>query len=247
LNHSTDGLRSRVIADVPVAVIDFETTGMWAGSDRVVEVAVVRIEHNREPELVLDTLVNPTQRMGCTWVHGITDRDVVDAPRFEQVAGRLLQAISGCVVAAYNVSFDLRFLEAELARVGVRHEFPHMCLMYLRPMLGLGKHCALSRACWSHGIPMGRAHAAAPDAHAAACLWTVYRNEIAGRNIRTFAELAAVKPYKFTGSFCCSTHSGECQNDAVQVPLKGRGRLPLASSLPRVGSLENVAQVPENK
>ena len=244
MNQSAKGLRSRAIADVPVAVVDFETTGMWAGSDRVVEVAVVRVEHGREPELVLDTLINPDRRVGCTYVHGITDRDVADAPRFEQVAGRLLRAISGCVVAAYNVSFDLRFLEAELARVGVRHEFPHLCLMYLRPMLGLGKHCALSRACWSHGIPMGRAHAAAPDAHAAACLWTVYRNEIAGRNIRTFAELAAVKPYKFTGSFDRSPHSGECPDEHVGVPLKGRGGLPLASRLPRVGSLENVAQVP---
>jgi DNA polymerase-3 subunit epsilon len=158
-----------------------------------------------------------------------------------------LRAISGCVVAAYNVSFDLRFLEAELARVGVQHAFPHMCLMYLRPMLGLGKHCALSRACWSHDIPMGRAHAAAPDAHSAACLWTVYRNEIAGRNIRTFAELAAVKPYKFTASFDCSPRPDECHDDCVEVPLMGRGRLPLTSSLPRVGSLENVAQVPGNK
>jgi DNA polymerase-3 subunit epsilon len=247
LNPTTDGLRSCAIADVPIAVVDFETTGMWAGSDRVVEVAVVRVEHGREPELVLDTLVNPVRRMGCTFVHGITDRDVADAPRFEQVAGRLLRAISGCVVAAYNVSFDLRFLEAELGRVGVRHEFPHLCLMYLRPMLGLGKHCALSRACWSHGIPMGRAHAAAPDAHAAACLWTVYRDEIAGRNIRTFAELAAVKPYKFTASFDCSPHSGECSDDHARVPLKGRGHVPLGSRLPRVGSLESVPQVAENK
>ena len=217
-----NGLLARSIADVPVAVLDFETTGMWAGADRVVEVAVVRVEPGHGPELVLDTLVNPNRRMGCTYVHGITDRDVADAPRFEQVAGRLLRAVAGCVVAAYNVSFDLRFLETELARVGVRHAFPHLCLMYLRPMLGLGKHCALSRACWSHGIPMGRAHAAAADAHAAAGLWTVYRNEIAGRNIRTFADLAAVKRYKFTGSFDRSPHPGDGPDDPAPVPLKGR-------------------------
>ena len=142
-----DGLLSSPIADVPVAVLDFETTGMWAGVDRVVEVAVVRVEPGRGPELVLDTLVHPGRRVACTYVHGITDRDVVDAPRFEHVAGRLLQALRGCVVAAYNVAFDLRFLEAELALAGVRHEFPHLCLMYLRPMLGLGKHCRLSAAC----------------------------------------------------------------------------------------------------
>lgn len=217
-----NGLLARPIADVPVAVLDFETTGMWAGVDRVVEVAVVRVEPGRGPELVLDTLVNPNRRVGCTFVHGITDRDVVDAPRFEQVAGRLLRAVAGCVVAAYNAAFDVRFLEAELDRVGVRHSFPHLCLMYLRPMLGLGKHCRLSAACHAHGIPLGRAHAAAPDADAAARLWTIYRDEIDGRNIRTFAELAAVKRYKFTGSFDRDPHSGDGLHDPPDIPLKGR-------------------------
>ena len=221
-----EGLLTRLIADVPVAVVDFETTGMWAGADRVVEVAVVRVEPGRGPELVLDTLINPNRRMGCTYVHGITDRDVVDAPRFEQIAGRLLRAISGCVVAAYNAAFDVRFLEAELDRVGIRHAFPHLCLMYLRPMLGLGKHCRLSAACWAHGIPLGRAHTAADDAHAAAALWSVYREEIAGRNIQTYAELAAVKPYKFTGSFYCCPHPGNWQDTHTTVSLKGRARLP---------------------
>jgi DNA polymerase III subunit epsilon len=237
LNGLANGLLGQPIGDVPVAVIDFETTGMWAGADRAVEVAVVRVEPGRGPELVLDTLINPNRRMGCTYVHGITDRDVVDAPRFEQVAGRLLQAVSGCVVAAYNAAFDVRFLEAELGRVGVQHAFPHLCLMYLRPMLGLGKHCKLSAACWAHGVPLGRAHAAAADAHAAAGLWTVYRNEIAGRNIRTFADLAAVKRYKFTGSFDRHPHPGHGSDDHSIVPLKGRARLPSVPRLPRVGSL----------
>jgi DNA polymerase III subunit epsilon len=221
LTSPSDGLLSHAIADVPVAVLDFETTGMWAGIDRVLEVAVVRVEPGRGPELVLDTLVNPGRRVGCTYVHGITDRDVADAPRFEQVAGRLLRAVAGCVVAAYNVAFDLRFLEAELGHVGVRHPFPHLCLMYLRPMLGLGRHCRLSAACRAHGIPLTQAHAAAPDAHAAARLWTVYRDKIAGRNIRTFADLAAVKRYKFTGSFGRVPHPGG-SDDPIAVPLKGR-------------------------
>jgi DNA polymerase-3 subunit epsilon len=221
LTGPPDGLLSSPIADVPVAVLDFETTGMWAGVDRVVEVAVVRVEPGRPPELVLDTLVHPGRRVGCTYVHGITDRDVADAPRFEQVAGRLLRAVAGCVVAAYNVAFDLRFLEAELGQAGVRHAFPHLCLMYLRPMLGLGKQCRLSAACRAHGIPLTQAHAAAPDAHAAARLWTIYRDEIAGRNIRTFADLAAVKRYKFTGSFGRAPHPGG-SDDPMAVPLKGR-------------------------
>jgi DNA polymerase III subunit epsilon len=219
---TSNGLHARAIADQPIAVIDFETTGMMPGNDRVVEASVVRVEPGREPELVFDTLINPNRRMDCTSVHGITDHDVIDAPRFEQVVCRFLKAISGCVVAAYNVSFDMRFLNFELNRVCVDHAFPHLCLMYLRPMLGLGRHCKLADACWAHGVPLSNAHAAGPDALAAAGLWSVYREEIANRNIRTFAELAAVKRYKFTGSFRCTPHPGPNGDGPATARLKGR-------------------------
>jgi DNA polymerase-3 subunit epsilon len=215
------GLWTRPIAEVPVAVLDFETTGMWAGVDRVVEISVVRVEPGREPDLALNTLVNPNRRMGCTYVHGITDRDVVDAPRFEQVGGRVLRAVAGCVVAAYNAAFDVRFLESELGQLGVRHSFPHLCLMYLRPMLGLGRHCRLGVACRAHGIPLTFSHTAAADAQAAAQLWTIYRREIESRNIRTYAELAAIKRYKFTGSFDCEPHAGDGRDDPP-ISLKPR-------------------------
>jgi DNA polymerase III subunit epsilon len=226
----TNGLLGRAIADLPVAVLDFETTGMRPGPDRVVEVSVVRVEPGRGPELVLDTLVNPNRRMGCGWVHGITDRDVADAPRFEQVAGRVLEAVAGCVVAAYNAAFDIRFLEFELGRCGVRHAFPHLCLKYLRPLLGLGRHCGLEAACRAHAIPHTQAHAAATDAQAAARLWTVYRDAMARRGVRTFADLAGLKPYKFVQSFARDPHPGVPVRDAL--PLKAR-----ASRGSRVGWL----------
>src|SRR5437899_8402986 len=95
------------IAETPVAVLDFETTGLSPGRDRVVEVAVVRVEPGQPPRLVLDTLVNPRRRMACTEIHGITDADVADAPEFAEIADDLQAAIGGCALAAYNVYFDL--------------------------------------------------------------------------------------------------------------------------------------------
>ncbi|HJZ93871.1 MAG TPA: 3'-5' exonuclease, partial [Gemmataceae bacterium] len=191
------GLLGCAIDDTPVAVLDFETTGMSPGYDRVVEVSVVRIDPGGLAELVFDTLVNPGRRVAATHVHGITDRDVIDAPRFELIAGRLLQALAGSVVAAYNVYFDLPFLDFELRRAGVCYEFPHLCLMYLRPMLGIGVRCRLSAACRAHGIAHTLVHTAAPDAVAAAGLWPVYRRAMARRDVRTFGDLAVLKPYKF--------------------------------------------------
>ena len=229
--RKANGLLGRKIADVPVAVFDFETTGMYAGYDRVVEVSVVRVEPRGEPELVLDTLVNPSRRVDATFIHGITDRDVADAPRFDQIANRVLQAVSGCVLAAYNVAFDMRFLESELGLAGFRHAFPHLCLMYMRPMLGLGRQCKLPVACREHGIPLTGAHAAAHDALASAKLWDVYAKDMAERNVTTFAELAAIGRYKFTQSFGCAPHAeAPARVDRDAVRLKCRSIAPSRTS-----------------
>jgi DNA polymerase III epsilon subunit-like protein len=90
----------------------------------VIELAVVRIEPNEKPHLVLDTLINPSRRVAATEIHGITDRDVADAPHFEEIAGNVASAISGSVFASYNVYFDIKFLQEELSRVGIPRNCP---------------------------------------------------------------------------------------------------------------------------
>src|SRR4051812_39854758 len=119
------GSEALKILETPLTVIDFETTGLDAGFDRVVEVCVARIEPGCQPRIVMDTLINPGRRMDATFVHGITDADVRHAPRFEDVVPDFIEAISGSVVTAYNVSFDLRFLRDELGRCGVAAIPPH--------------------------------------------------------------------------------------------------------------------------
>lgn len=194
------GIAGFVIRETPVSVIDFETTGMHPGRDRVVEMTVVRCEPGEEPRLVLDTLVNPERKVGAIDIHGITD-DVRDAPRFGDVAGDLLDAIKGSVFTAYNVYFDLKFLRSELERLGVTSEPPHFCSMYLRPMLGIGKRRKLDEACESQGIELARAHTAADDAMATAKLYRTYLDQIEQRGARTFGELGKLKSYKFVESF----------------------------------------------
>ncbi|MEK6531001.1 MAG: 3'-5' exonuclease [Deltaproteobacteria bacterium] len=102
--NPNDGIATKKIAEMPVAVIDFETTGLTAGYDRIVEVAVARIDPGERPRLIFDTLVNPLRPMAATEIHGITDKDVADAPRFKDIAGELLAAIKDCVLAAYAES-----------------------------------------------------------------------------------------------------------------------------------------------
>jgi DNA polymerase III subunit epsilon len=198
---NSPGISHRAIADTPVTVVDTETTGLYAGGDRVIEIAVVRAEPGTEPKVLVDTLVNPRRPVAATEIHGISDEDVADAPTFEDVAPAVVDALCHSVFASYNVYFDARFVREELRRIGMRTFPPHLCLMYLRPMLGLGRKCSLRDACADSGVTHSKAHHAAADAMAAAALWTRYVQACGRSGVRTFGELAALRDYKFTTSF----------------------------------------------
>lgn len=194
-------ISSRAILETPLAIVDLETTGFSPGGDKIVEVAVARVDPGIAPALVLDTLVDPQRPMAATEIHGITARDVVGAPTFSDIAGNLVDALKGAALGAYNVYFDLRFLQSEFTSAGVDFLPPHLCMMYMRPMLALGDKCTLSTACRAHGILGDSTHVAASDVLATARLWQFYTTVLATRGITTFDELAKLKSYKFTKSF----------------------------------------------
>lgn len=214
---SLSGIYHRAIAETPIAVVDTETTGLYPGGDRIIEIAVVRANPGAEPTVVLDTLVNPERPVSATEIHGITDHDVADAPTFREIAGHVVEALRGSVFASYNVYFDSKFVREELRRAGVRTFPPHLCLMYMRPMLGMGRKCSLRDACADSGVKHSSAHHAAADALAAVALWKQYLAQCGRDGVRTFRELADLKSYKFTSSFddpllgddtLCETHRG---------------------------------------
>jgi hypothetical protein len=95
----------------------------------------------------------------------------------------------------------MRFLNYELGNAGINREPPHFCLMYMRPMLGLGSRCKLEDACRNHGVDYSASHVAANDAMAAGKLFTQYLAEINRRGVSTYADLASLKSYKFNESF----------------------------------------------
>jgi len=213
------GILDRPVMETPLAVLDFETTGLNAAGDRVIEVAVVRLEPGRGPQLALNTLINPQRPVAATHIHGIRDRDVIDAPTFREISGELVHALEGCVLAAYNAYFDMRFLDWEMHAAGLADRPPYLCLMFLRPLLGLGRRCGLDQACRVHAIEHATAHTAADDALAAARLWGTYVPAMVDRSIRTFRDLAEWGRYKFTESF---TRPPLRSEDTLLPPLRAR-------------------------
>jgi DNA polymerase III subunit epsilon len=105
----------------PLAVIDLETTGINLGTDRIVEIAIVKVAPDGK-KIVKRKLINPEIPISATSVaiHGITDEMVKDAPTFKQVANELKQFIEHCDLAGYNSNrFDIPLLAEEFLRIGM--------------------------------------------------------------------------------------------------------------------------------
>jgi len=105
----------------PIAFIDLETTGINPGTDRIVEIAIIKILTDGTRS-VKRKLLNPEMPIprGASDVHGITDEMVKDAPTFKEVAHELKQMLDGCDIAGYNSNrFDIPMLVEEFLRADV--------------------------------------------------------------------------------------------------------------------------------
>lgn len=152
------------------AVIDFETTGFSpAKGDRAVEVGVVLLAPDGFREGEWDTLLNPMRDVGPSWVHGITDDDVQQAPEFAEVAGALSELLAGRVLVAHNLAFDARFLDGEYRRLGYELGVgggSGLCTMQLARRYAPGRQVTLEACCERCGISRYAAHCALDDARA---------------------------------------------------------------------------------
>jgi len=151
-----------------LAGIDVETTGLNPyRHDRVIELAALITGLNGETIREFVTLINPERDIGPTSIHGLTQSDIILAPRFAEIAGPFLDMLDGCVLlAGHNIRFDHSFLSAEFERLG--STLPNGTTMCTMTLAGGG---ALSSCCDDYGISFdGNKHAALNDARAAAKL-----------------------------------------------------------------------------
>jgi len=110
--------------DRPLVVFDTETTGTNPRTDRIVEIACVKIHPDGRREEWVRRL-NPRLPIprASTAIHGIHDEDVRDAPGFREVAAELARFLEGCDLGGYNITgFDLPVLRTEFLRAGVPFE-----------------------------------------------------------------------------------------------------------------------------
>lgn len=109
----------------PLIFLDLETTGLDISKDRIVEIALLKINPNGSEEEVLKR-VNPEIPIPAeaAAVHGIKNEDVADEPTFKQIARELAAFVKGCDMAGFNSNrFDIPLLAEEFIRAEVEIDF----------------------------------------------------------------------------------------------------------------------------
>ena len=101
-------------------VLDTETTGLDANSERIIEVACLELENFVATGRNFQTYVNPQQPVSAEAlaVHGLSDDFLKNHPPFQRIASDIISFIDGAPLIIHNASFDLAFLHAEFKRIG---------------------------------------------------------------------------------------------------------------------------------
>ena len=148
------------------AIIDIETTGGQFNEEGITEIAIYKFDGSEVVDQFI-SLVNPEKPIQPFVVKltGINNAMLRSAPKFFEVAKRIVEITEGCILVAHNTSFDYRILRCEFNRLGYDFVKPTLCTVELskklipeQPSYSLGK---LVRAL---GIPMSDRHRASGDA-----------------------------------------------------------------------------------
>lgn len=153
----------------PIAFIDLETTGLNLATDRIVEIAIVKLLPDGQ-KIVKRKLVNPEMPIpaASTELHGISDEMVKDAKTFKQLASELKQVLDGCDLAGYNSNrFDIPLLVEEFLRASVDFDMKGRKMLDVQKVFHMMEQRTLSAAYKFYcDKELNDAHSAEADASA---------------------------------------------------------------------------------
>ena len=107
------------LLDGPFAIIDLETSGFHPPENKILEIAILKIDKDGIELDRFETLINPEDgNVGRTDIHGIELRMLSGAPTFDEASGRILELIQDSIIVAHNARFEENFLANELNEAG---------------------------------------------------------------------------------------------------------------------------------
>lgn len=134
-----NGTPTGELKDTTFVVVDFETTGLNAVSDEIIEIGAVRIE-NMKITRTFHSLVKPKGKISSKSfeITGISEEDLKEAPNIEEALPKLMDFIGNSIFVAHNADFDYRFLRETAKRLGVIVNFPYIdTLQFSKALLTL--------------------------------------------------------------------------------------------------------------
>ncbi|MBT4826513.1 MAG: exonuclease domain-containing protein [Flavobacteriaceae bacterium] len=167
------------------AILDIETTGGKYNEEGITEIAIY--QHNgQEVTDQFISLVNPERPIQpfVEKLTGINSKMLRNAPRFFEVAKRIIEITENCLIVAHNTDFDYRILRTEFKRLGYNFERNSLCTVSLsQQLLPDMESYKLGKLVRSLGIPISDRHRAQGDALATVKLFELLLEKDSGKEI----------------------------------------------------------------
>lgn len=161
------------------AILDIETTGGKFNEEGITEIAIYKFDGIQIVDQFI-SLVNPEKEIQPFVVNltGINSGMLKNAPKFFEVAKRIVEITRDCILVAHNANFDNRILTTEFRRLGFEFERNTLCTVELsQKLMPEQPSYKLGRLCKSLGIPMSSRHRADGDAIATVQLFKLLLNK----------------------------------------------------------------------
>ncbi|MBN1819629.1 MAG: 3'-5' exonuclease [Prolixibacteraceae bacterium] len=157
------------------AIIDVETTGAVYRYGKLTEIAIY-IHNGEKITDSFQTLINPETDIPyfITKLTGINNEMVADAPKFYEVAKKIVEITAGKIFVAHNANFDYKFIKEEFKRLGYDYLRKTLCTVKLsRKLLPGHRSYSLGSLCNDLKIIIENRHRAAGDALATVKLFEI--------------------------------------------------------------------------
>ncbi len=148
------------------AILDIETTGGKFNEEGITEIAIYKFDGHSVVDQFI-SLVNPEKPIQefVVKLTGINNQMLRNAPKFYEVAKRIIEITKNTTLVAHNAEFDSRILKIEFDRLGFDYQMNTVCTVELsRKLIPEEDSYSLGKLCKSLGIPMSDRHRATGDA-----------------------------------------------------------------------------------
>jgi len=155
------------------AILDIETTGGKYNEEGITEIAIYKFDGHKVVDQ-FSSLVNPEKPIQPFVINltGINNEMLRHAPKFYEVAKRIIEITDGCIMVAHNALFDNRILTTEFDRLGYQFEKETLCTVELaKKLIPDMPSYSLGKLVRSLGIPLSDRHRAQGDAKATVALF----------------------------------------------------------------------------